>query len=122
MFSEIRNFLSYIKENHGGIFRKLAFSAMLESYIKLNQDINKKSQKLKEIDERLNELNKLKVHMSNLKENPSVSLAYSRMGSQVNTDTAVTPSQPTDEGAENIRPTTSRMLSEQSASSRVIYT
>lgn len=95
---------------------------MLESYIKLNQDINKKSQKLKEIDERLNELNKLKVHMSNLKENPSVSLAYSRMGSQVNTDTAVTPSQPTDEGAENIRPTTSRMLSEQSASSRVIYT
>jgi hypothetical protein len=69
LFSEIRNFLSYIKENHGGIFRKLAFSTMLESYIKLNQELTKKALKLKEIDERINELDKLRYHMSSQKDN-----------------------------------------------------
>lgn len=50
---------------------------MLESYIKLNQDLNRKNLKLKEIDERINELDRLRNHMSNLKDNVNFNLAPS---------------------------------------------
>lgn len=57
--------MGYIKENHGNVFRKVAFSSMIESYIKLNQEIQVKNLKLKEIDDKLSELDKLKISFMN---------------------------------------------------------
>lgn len=71
LFSEIRNLLSYIKENHGGLFRRVAFSSMLEPYMKLNQEVNLKNMKLKEIDQRLAELDMLKTLLYNLRDSVS---------------------------------------------------
>ena len=71
LFSEIRNLLSYIKENHGSVFRRIAFSSMLEPFIKLSQEMNIKNLKLKEIDHKLNELDMLKQLLSNLRDSLS---------------------------------------------------
>lgn len=57
-----------MKENHGGIFRKLAFSSMIEPYIKLNQDVSVRELKLKELDLRLAELDKFKALAMSLRE------------------------------------------------------
>ena len=54
--TDIRSIICYIKENHGNIFRKVAFSNMLEPYIKLNQNKNLRALKLKEIDQKLSEI------------------------------------------------------------------
>ncbi len=71
LFSEIRSFLAFIKENHGGVFKRVAFSSMLEPFIKLNQEINLKNMKLKEIDQRLNELDMFKTLLNNLRDSLS---------------------------------------------------
>ena len=65
LYSDIRSFLGYIKENHGNIFRKVALSNMLDSYIKINQESQIKNLKLAEIDDILTELDKLKIILSN---------------------------------------------------------
>jgi hypothetical protein len=84
LYSDVRNFLSYIKENHGGIFRKLAFSSMLESYIKLNQEVNTKNLKLRELDHRLAELEKYRSIMATLKDlQQPAPLASSRLHSHM---------------------------------------
>ncbi|CAF1057810.1 unnamed protein product [Brachionus calyciflorus] len=54
-----------MKENHGNIFRKIALSNMLDSYIKINQETQIKNLKLIEIDDKLKELDKLKQIISN---------------------------------------------------------
>jgi hypothetical protein len=60
--------LSYVKENHGGIFRKLAFSSMLEPFIKFNQDVSTRELKLKELDVRLSELDRCRTLATSLRE------------------------------------------------------
>ena len=68
MFSDIRNLLSYIKENHGGIFRKVAFSSMLEPLIKLKAESQRRNLRLKQADEKLMELDRLRDHLAYISE------------------------------------------------------
>lgn len=83
----MRNLLSYVKENHGGIFRKLAFSCMLEPLIKLNQDLSAQELKLKELDVRLNELDKFKTLATSLKEAQQLRQLQSKPASVSKQDT-----------------------------------
>jgi hypothetical protein len=48
--------ICFIKENHGGIFRKIAFSSMLEPFIKIKQENHVKNLKLKKIDMKIIEI------------------------------------------------------------------
>lgn len=56
LFSDLRSLFGYIKENHGGVFRKVLFSNMLEPLIKLKHENQERDIKLKVIDEQLEEL------------------------------------------------------------------
>jgi len=56
LFSDVRGLFGYIKEHHGGIFRKVLFSNMLEPLIKLKQDNQEREARLKAVGEKLSEL------------------------------------------------------------------
>jgi predicted RNase H-like nuclease len=56
-----------MKENHGGIFRKVAFSCMLEPLIKLKHEETQRKLKLDKISKNLIELEKLKENFQRLK-------------------------------------------------------
>ncbi len=56
LFSDVRSLFGYIKENHGGIFRKVVFSNMLEPLIKLKHENQERDSKLRVINEKLTEL------------------------------------------------------------------
>jgi hypothetical protein len=60
LFSDIRMLLSYIKENHGGVFRKVLFSNMLEPLMKLKAKEQLKRQRLRQIDVYIEEVRQLK--------------------------------------------------------------
>ncbi len=77
--------MAYIKENHGGVFRRVAFSSMLEPFMKLNQELNLKNMKLKEINQKLSELDMLKSLLNNLRDNLSTSRSlYVTQNSSIN--------------------------------------
>lgn len=63
----MRSFLSYIKENHGNVFRKLALASMLDPHISLRQELNNKNSKLIEIEDILAQLDSLKEVVQLLK-------------------------------------------------------
>ena len=65
LFSDIRSLISFIKENHGGIFRKIAFSSMLEPYIKIKQENHLKTMRIKKIDSKLNEIKEWQKKIEN---------------------------------------------------------
>ena len=68
LFSDIRSLFGYIKENHGGIFRKVAFANMLEPLIKLKNKQNEKQAKLVKLDEKLAELEHLRLQLIQMSE------------------------------------------------------
>jgi cell shape-determining protein MreC len=73
----VRSLLAYIKENHGGVFRRVAFSSMLEPFIKLNQEVGVKKAKLREIEQRINELDMFKTLLNNLRDSLSINTGKS---------------------------------------------
>jgi len=50
LYTDIRNLLSFVKENHGGTFRKIAFAALLEPLVKLKQENQQRLLRLGQID------------------------------------------------------------------------
>lgn len=60
MYTDIRNLLSFVKENHGGTFRKIAFAALLEPLVKLKQENQQRLLRLGQIDQKLVELKQLR--------------------------------------------------------------
>lgn len=63
----MRSFLSYVKENHGNVFRKLALASMLEPHIQLRQEMISNNSKLIEIEDILLQLDSLKEKIEQLK-------------------------------------------------------
>jgi len=60
LYTDIRNLLSFVKENHGGTFRKIAFAALLEPLVKLKQENQQRLLRLGQIDQKLVELKQLR--------------------------------------------------------------
>ena len=55
-----------MKENHGGLFRKVAFASLLEPLVKLKQENQQRSLRLEQIDSKLTELKQLRESFAKL--------------------------------------------------------
>ena len=56
MYGEIRNLIGYFKENHSDLFRKMAFSCMIEPYVRMHQAAHVNKLKVRVCERKLAQL------------------------------------------------------------------
>ncbi len=67
LYGEIRNLIGYFKENHSDLFRKMAFSCMIEPYVRMHQAANVNKLKARVCDRKLKQLSEWRARVQTVR-------------------------------------------------------